>query len=137
MPSARRIGLPFGNVTMVKRRRTTVQPPPVVCPLRQCVKLLSGAWTPDVIWYLRAGERCFTELQHDLQGVSAKVLTACLRKLEREGVVVRLPKPTSPPTVWYALTPLGQELVQALGVVVDIGHRLKLGPNSRKPKLSA
>jgi DNA-binding HxlR family transcriptional regulator len=89
------------------------------------VELLSGAWTPDVIWYLREGERCFTELEHDLRGVSAKMLTARLRKLEREGVVVRLKKATSPPTVWYALTPIGQELVQALGTVVDIGYRLK------------
>ena len=86
---------------MVKRRRSRVEPPPPVCPLRQCVKLLSGAWTPDVIWYLREGERCFTELQHDVQGVSAKMLTSCLRKLEREGVVLRTSKATSPPTTWY------------------------------------
>lgn len=78
-----------------------------------------------MIWYLRDGERCFTELEHDLHGVSAKMLTTRLRKLERDGVVVRVKKATSPPTVWYALTPLGQELVQALAVVVDIGHRLK------------
>lgn len=110
---------------MVKRRKSSVQPPPGACPLRECVQLLSGAWTPDVIWYLRDGERCFTELEHDLQGVSAKVLTARLRKLEREGVLVRVKKASSPPTVWYALTPLGQELVQALTVVTDIGHRLK------------
>lgn len=110
---------------MVKRRKSSVQPPPVACPLHQCVELLAGAWTPDVIWYLRGGERCFTELQHDLRGVSAKMLTSRLRKLERDGVVVRLKKPTSPPTVWYALSALGQELVQALALVVDIGYRLE------------
>jgi DNA-binding HxlR family transcriptional regulator len=37
--------------------------------------LLAGASTVDVIWFLREGERCFTELQHDIAGVSAKVLT--------------------------------------------------------------
>lgn len=87
--------------------------------------LVAGAWTPDVIWYLREGERCFTELQHDLRGVSAKVLTARLRKLESAGVVERIRKATSPPTVWYALTPLGLELCQALSAVVEIGQRLK------------
>lgn len=89
------------------------------------MSLLSGAWSADVLWYLRDGERCFTELQHDLRGVSAKVLTTRLRKLESEGVVRRVPKPTSPPTVWYALTPIGQELIHALAVVVDIARRAK------------
>ncbi|MBL8219655.1 MAG: helix-turn-helix transcriptional regulator [Bryobacterales bacterium] len=110
---------------MVKRRKTTVPPPPAECPLNRCMKLLSGAWSADVMWYLRGGERCFTELQHDLRGVSAKVLTTRLRKLESEGIVQRIPKPTSPPTIWYALTPIGQELVQALTVVVEIAQRAK------------
>lgn len=110
---------------MVKRRKSSVQPPPLACPLRQCMALLSGAWTAEVIWYLREGERCFTELEHDLRGVSAKMLTARLRKFEREGVVERVKKATSPPTVWYGLTPLGRELVDALSAVVEIGQRLK------------
>jgi DNA-binding HxlR family transcriptional regulator len=110
---------------MVKRRKTTVALPPQECPLRQCMSLISGAWTADLIWYLRAGERCFTELQFDLKGISAKVLTARLRFLERERVVARLPKPTSPPTVYYALTPLGLELLDALTRVMEVGQRLK------------
>lgn len=87
--------------------------------------LIAGAWTPDIIWYLRDGERCFTELEHDLRGVSAKVLTARLRNLGAAGVVVRTRRATSPPTVWYGLTPLGLELCQALSAVVEIGQRLK------------
>ncbi|MBM3787965.1 MAG: helix-turn-helix transcriptional regulator [Acidobacteria bacterium] len=89
------------------------------------MSLLSGAWSPELLWYLRGGERCFSELQQDLRGVSAKVLTNRLRKLEREGVLLRCPKATSPPTVWYALTPVGQELAGALGVMVEIAHRAK------------
>lgn len=110
---------------MIKRRKNSVPPPPPDCPLRKCMELLSGAWTPDIIWYLRDGERRFNELQTDLPGVSAKMLTARLKRLERLGVILRSPKPTSPPTVWYGLTPLGIELVGALSVVVNIGHRLK------------
>lgn len=76
--------------------------------------VLAGAWTAHVIWYLHEGERCFTELQLVLRKVSAKMLTNCLRKLEHEGIVTRSTKPTSPPTVWYCLTPVGQELCAAL-----------------------
>jgi DNA-binding HxlR family transcriptional regulator len=87
--------------------------------------LLAGAWSADVLWYLRDGERCFSELQHDLNGVSAKVLTTRLRKLEREGIIDRIPKRTSPPTIWYTLTPIGMELVKALAAVVEIAQRAK------------
>jgi DNA-binding HxlR family transcriptional regulator len=93
--------------------------------LRRCMSLVAGAWSAEVLWYLRGGERCFSELQHDLTGVSSKVLTSRLRKLEAEGIVERLPKQTSPPTVWYALTPIGRELIEALEVVVEIAQRAK------------
>ena len=89
------------------------------------MRLLGSVWTAHVIWFLRDGQRCFTELSIDLQGVSAKVLTTCLRKLEREGIIQRgLNRRTSPPTVWYALTPVGRELSDALVNVVDVAQRL-------------
>jgi DNA-binding HxlR family transcriptional regulator len=110
---------------MVKRRKSTVPSPPSECPLNQCMRLLAGAWTADVIWYLREGKRCLTELQTDVKGVSAKMLTNRLRKLERHGVIERFTRPTSPPTVWYVLTPVGQELCGALTNVVDIAQRLE------------
>ena len=89
------------------------------------MRVLAGAWTAHVIWYLREGERCFTELQIDIGGVSAKMLTNRLRRLEREGIIGRSTKPTSPPTVWYSLTPTGLELSRALVNVVDVAQRLK------------
>jgi DNA-binding HxlR family transcriptional regulator len=89
------------------------------------MRLLAGTWTAHVIWYLREGERCFTELQTDIGGVSAKMLTTRLRKLEQNGVIERITRRTSPPTVWYSLTPVGQELCVALTNVVDVAQRLK------------
>jgi len=89
------------------------------------MRLLAGAWTGQVIWFLREGERCFSELQTDIRGVSAKMLTNRLRELERYGVIERSTRTTSPPTVWYSLTPVGQELCLALTNMVSIGQRLK------------
>ncbi|MDX2152462.1 MAG: helix-turn-helix domain-containing protein [Bryobacteraceae bacterium] len=88
------------------------------------MSLLGGAWTAHVIWYLREGERCFSELQMDLQGVSAKVLTARLRELVQEGIVHRVTRQTSPPTVWYALTPGGRDLANVLVELVEAAQRL-------------
>src|ERR1041385_8820472 len=73
--------------SMVKRRKRTVAPPPSGCPLGECMRLLGSASAAHVIWYLSAGERCCTELHPDIGDVSPKVLTASLRKLQREGVV--------------------------------------------------
>jgi DNA-binding HxlR family transcriptional regulator len=89
------------------------------------MRVLGGAWTAHVIWYLREGERCFTELQSEIGKVSAKMLTSCLRRLLREGIIVRLTKATSPPTVWYSLTPVGQELCAALVNVIAVAQRFK------------
>jgi DNA-binding HxlR family transcriptional regulator len=61
----------------------------------------------------------------DIGQISAKTLTNRLRKLESEGIIARSTKPTSPPTVWYGLTPVGRELRAALVNVIDVAQRLK------------
>jgi DNA-binding HxlR family transcriptional regulator len=109
----------------VRYRPSRVQPPPDECPLTECLTLLAGTWTPNVIWYLREGPRRFNELRGDLRGVSGKTLSTRLKKLEADGVVSRTVRPTSPPTVEYALTDLGIELIPAVDAIVEIGHRLK------------
>jgi DNA-binding HxlR family transcriptional regulator len=86
---------------------------------------LGGAWAPNVIWHLAAGPRRFGELRADLPQVSAKVLTARLREFAELGVVTRTVRPTSPPSVEYALTDLGQDLVPAIRAIADVGHRLQ------------
>ena len=88
------------------------------------MNVLAGTWAAHVIWYLREGERYFTELQIDIGGVSAKMLTTRLRALEREGIIERFTRPTSPPTVWYSLTPAGKELCDALVNLVDAAQRV-------------
>ena len=110
---------------MVIRRKNKVTPPPEECPLSQCLSIIGGTWTPNIIWYLSAHPRRFSELQSDLVKISPKVLTERLKRLEKDGVVIREVKPTSPPTVEYSLSELGRELIPAITAIVDVGHRLK------------
>lgn len=109
----------------LKVRRNHSAAPPTGCALTECMAAISGAWTPNVIWHLRAGPRRFNELRVDLPSISAKVLTQRLRELEARQIVLRTAQPTSPPSVEYSLTVLGQELVPALEAIVQIGHRIK------------
>ncbi|WP_246721193.1 winged helix-turn-helix transcriptional regulator [Rhizobium leguminosarum] len=88
--------------------------------------LLGGCWTPEVLWSLSEGPRRFSELRRDCPFISAKVMTSRLRDLEQRGVLTRKVMPTSPPTVEYALTELGKELLPAIRSIVDVGTRLLL-----------
>jgi DNA-binding HxlR family transcriptional regulator len=111
----------------LKVRKNKAPTPPSDCPLAECMALLGGAWTPHIIWYLSAGPRRFGELRADMPSVSAKVLTARLRDLERKGVLWRKVMPTSPPSVEYGLTELGNEMMPAISAIVEISCRLRDG----------
>jgi DNA-binding HxlR family transcriptional regulator len=117
----------------VKFRPSRVDPPPEECPLTACMAFLGGAWTPNVLWYLRDGPRRFNELRRDIDGVSAKVLSDRLRRLVADGVVERRVMPTTPPTVEYELTDLGREILPAVDAIVKVGHKLK----RRRPAAAA
>lgn len=117
----------------LKVRRNKVVVPPGVerrrgatdCPLTRCMQLIGGAWAPHVLWYLSEQPRRFGELRADIPAVSARVLTQRLRELEALKVVTREVKPTSPPSVEYALTGLGRELLPAISAIVKVGERLE------------
>jgi DNA-binding HxlR family transcriptional regulator len=108
----------------LKVRKSRVAPPPA-CPLSLCMKLLGGAWTPNVIWQLSGGPRRFGELRADIPRISAKVLSARLRELEGKEVVERRVVATSPPSVEYSLTGLGHELLPVINAIVTVGTKLR------------
>src|SRR5262245_32411440 len=105
-------------------RRNKVSSPLPACPVTTCMALLSGAWAPNVIWYLSAHPGRFGELRVDIPRISARVLSARLRELESKGVVARRVMPTSPPSVEYELTDLGRELLPAIQAIISVGAKL-------------
>jgi DNA-binding HxlR family transcriptional regulator len=118
----------------LKIRKNRSTPPPEPCMLTACMTIIAGAWAPNIIWHLREGPRRFSELRIDIPPVSAKVLSQRLRELKNRGVVRRSIQPTSPPSVEYSLTPLGRELIPALDAIVQVGHKLKTGPGTRRSR---
>jgi len=89
------------------------------------MELLGGAWTPNVIWHLQGGARRFSELQTYMAPISARVLSQRLKELEAKRVVQRTVLVTTPPSVEYALTELGQELVPAIEAIAHVGFKLR------------
>jgi len=71
---------------------------------RQAMNKVIGKWKIDILWVLLAGPMRFGELRRALPGITQHMLTAQLRALEADGMVVRSAYPEVPPRVEYALT---------------------------------
>jgi DNA-binding HxlR family transcriptional regulator len=79
------------------------------CPSRPILDQIADNWSLMVIAVLEEPRR-FNDIKRRLEGVTQRVLTQTLRRLERNGMVVRTVLPTSPVGVEYSLTPLGHSL---------------------------
>lgn len=89
------------------------------CPkVSQVLVRIGDKWSVLVIMMLSRGTRRFSDLKREIGGISQRMLTICLRGLERDGLVKRTVFPVVPPRVDYELTELGRSLcepVMALG----------------------
>ncbi|MGW3324811.1 MULTISPECIES: winged helix-turn-helix transcriptional regulator [unclassified Streptomyces] len=88
------------------------------CRARLAFDLLSNTWNAVLIWVLREGPKRPRELRERIGGISPKVLTETLRRLEFNGLVTRNAYGEVPPRVEYELTALGETLlgpIDALG----------------------
>jgi len=108
------------------------------CRVRLAADLFAHTWNPVVLTALRAGPRRRRLLRDEIGGISDKVLTETLRRLERSGLVERAAYAEAPPRVDYALTPLGRSLVDgplaALGRwTLDHGDELAAAQEPQPP----
>ena len=83
------------------------------------VDLVSGKWTIPVVAALFEGPRRHGNLRRAVgSGVSDKVLTETLRRMEDDGLLTRRVV-GNPAAVFYSLTGLGQSLGAPLGAMAD------------------
>ncbi|TGN76567.1 transcriptional regulator [Streptomyces bauhiniae] len=87
------------------------------CRARLAFDLLSNTWNAVVLWALRDGPLRPVELRERIGGISSKVLTETLRRLQYNGLVARRPRPGAPPRVEYRLTDLGRTFLAPIGAV--------------------
>ena len=80
------------------------------CPVEIPVEVLGGKWKLVLAFHLLAGPRRNGELRRLVPGISQKMLTQTLRRMERDGLVTRTVHPVIPPKVEYRLTGLGLSL---------------------------
>ncbi|HEX4847445.1 MAG TPA: helix-turn-helix domain-containing protein [Novosphingobium sp.] len=85
------------------------------CPARAVLDHVGDKWALLVLHRLSEGPVRFNALRRDIHGLSQKVLSQVLKRLERDGLVSRTVIATVPVTVEYALTGLGECLTANVG----------------------
>ncbi|MGI4958396.1 MAG: winged helix-turn-helix transcriptional regulator [Janthinobacterium lividum] len=80
------------------------------CPNRHVLDLIADKWSVLILAVLFDDPTRFNALKRRLDGITQKALTDALRRLERNGIVVRRVITSSPVAVEYSVTPLGRTL---------------------------
>lgn len=93
------------------------------CPIVEVLDHVAGKWSIGIIVAAAPGPIRFTELERAVDGISRRMLTLNLRKLERDGLLIRRVYPTVPPKVEYELTDMARELYQYLAGLTDWARR--------------
>jgi DNA-binding HxlR family transcriptional regulator len=88
------------------------------CPTRLVLDHIADKWAGLLLMLLAAGPVRFNELRRRVDGLSPKVQSQVLKRLERDGLLTRHAFPTVPVTVEYRITPLGRTLHAALAPLV-------------------
>ena len=84
------------------------------CPTRMVLDRIADKWAVLILDRLQDEPVRFNHLRRDIHGISQKVLSQTLKKMERDGLVSRTIYATVPVTVEYALTPLGRTLTETV-----------------------
>ncbi len=87
------------------------------CPIIFAMKIIGQKWKLPILWYISDAENQtlrYKELERKVIGITATMLTKCLRELEADKLIRRKQYETIPPTVEYSLTERGKSLIPAL-----------------------
>jgi len=76
----------------------------------QVLSRVGDKWSILIIMFLTDGPQRFSQIKRSVDGISQRMLTLCLRGLERDGLVKRTVYEVVPAHVEYELTPLGHSL---------------------------
>lgn len=92
------------------------------CPLEIVHDIVKGKWKTIIIFQLRNGGKSLSNLEHEIEGITQKMLLEQLKELREFCVVQKKSFDGYPLRVEYSLTgERGQELLQAIQIMQQIG----------------
>lgn len=89
------------------------------CPVRQVINIVGDKWTLPVLYVLNQGTKRYSEIQREIPGISKKMLTQTLRRLESDNIIKRKIYPVVPPKTEYSLTTFGKQLIEPLEILAN------------------
>lgn len=89
------------------------------CGIRDVLDRIGDKWSVLVVVELAQGVRRFRQLQRAVPGISQRMLTLTVRRLERDGLITRTVHPTVPPQVEYELTTMGHALTHLVKALAE------------------
>ncbi|KIZ35966.1 winged helix-turn-helix transcriptional regulator [Stutzerimonas stutzeri] len=107
------------------------------CAPRRVLELFSTKWTSMILHTLHArhgGTSRSGALHRSLPGISKKMLIQTLRELEQSGLIERYTLDSVPPAVSYALSPLGQLMVEPIELIYDWARQNSGALDQLKPR---
>ena len=96
--------------------------------VQDTLDILKGKWKISIISSLNFGKRRFMELQREVSGIGAKMLSKELQELEINGLISRTICDTKPITVEYELSEYGKTLEPIIAELIEwgINHRANI-----------
>ncbi|MEO5759133.1 MAG: helix-turn-helix domain-containing protein [Mesorhizobium sp.] len=89
------------------------------CPTRLLLDHIADKWAALILWRVSVQPIRFNQLRREIQGISTKVLSQALKRLERDGLIDRKAFATVPMTVEYSITPLGLTLASKISAISE------------------
>jgi DNA-binding HxlR family transcriptional regulator len=122
------------SLPRTERKRARLEDFEMIERTRAALALLDSKWSVDIIILLASGMHRHARLVDNIPGLSKKVLTATLRKLEQNGIVSRQVYAEIPVRVEYTLTPLGWQLTEPLMALYEwaIAHEGELAESQQR-----
>jgi DNA-binding HxlR family transcriptional regulator len=103
-------------------------------PIRDTLDLVGGKWKLPITHALAEGPLRFKELQREIEGITARMLSKELKELEVNELISRQVYATAPVTVEYSLTEYGKSLKPVVLALYTWGerHRQRIIKGKRK-----
>lgn len=94
-------------------------------------ELIGKKWRAAVIWHLKNGPQRFSQIKHNIPGISVKMLSEVLKEMESHDLLIRKQYPGIPVKVTYEIHKNASEFINA-----NLLYTLKVGEyiikNSKK-----
>lgn len=112
----------------VDNRAFTEECNTVLAAVSDALYAIGGKWKLMIIIAMARGNKRFTEIQRQVNGISARVLSSELKELELNGFIIKKVSVGYPVSIEYELLPYSHTLEELVGAMTRWGmqHRQKI-----------